>query len=245
MYNMSDEPVWVTDLREKVESVDYEKEIYVISAPRCGNTITRYILEHLTGYMSYGYIGSGGPTGIDSRGIATDIEPRDESGIIFKRHSGGPGRYTTDKMSPDTRMITIIRNPLDWSLRTATLPGNWIELYTDVVSRALSNDFKKAKIIFYESLMTEPETYVKQLAEFIDSPTERIDIFIKNIDVHMNGKKAPEQRTPNKLEPNLQGLSEEVRIHKWNAFISKFPKHVQDFFNHHYPDGKWNGQATE
>lgn len=237
----TEEAKWITERLERLESADYEKEIYVFSTPRCGNTITRYILEFLTGYASYGYIGSGGRRAIDGRGGVDHRSERDMSGIIFKRHLwSDAGRFTTDKLSQDTRAITIIRNPLDWYRRQALSPPGWIDVYTDIVDGAMSNSFEKTKIVFYESLMTDPAAYVRELAEFIDSPVEKLEKFIADIDQHMTGRKAPEQHHPNQLEPNLCGLSEEERIREWNELMLKFPEPVREFFNRHYPQGKWS-----
>ena len=240
----TDEAKWITELLERLESADYEKEIYVISAPRCGNTITRYILEFLTGYASYGYVGSGGKSAIDSRGGISRISGHDESGIIFKRHLwSDAGRFTTDKLSHDTRVIAIIRNPLDWYLRYPDglgFPKHWFNVCADIVDGAISNNFEKTKIVFYESLMTDPAAYVKELAEFIDSPVEKLEKFIVDIDQHMTGRKAPEQHHPNQLEPNLCELSEEERIREWNKLMLKFPESVREFFSLHYPQGKWS-----
>lgn len=231
---------WAQALRREIEEADYEKEIYLLSAPRQGNTITRYILEHLTGYKSYGYIGSGGTGGIDSRGrVAQNIKSSDKSGIIWKRHQYDHlGRFETEKQSPDSCLITIVRNPLDWKMRVGNSP-NWNKNYGAIIEGTLSGEFGRSKFVFYEEMVSDPSRYTKGLADFIDSPPERLEAFLENIGTHMNGKKAPEQKTPNQLEPNLSKFSEEERIQRWNDLMSKFSEPVQEFFNRNYPNGQW------
>lgn len=236
---MTAEP-WSLELRNRIESPDYKQEIYVISVPRSGNTITRYILEHLTRYESYGYAGSGGRSAIDNRCIAANIPTRDKSGIIFKRHAWSHQcRFSTDKESQDVVCITVIRNPLDIKLRREKLTPNTWETYTDVVTGALKSN-KPGKIVFYETLMSDPERYVRELAQLVRCPQDRLDEFLKDIDSHLSGpKKAPEQLTPNQLEPNVRNLPEDERINNWNQLMCLFPDRVQEFFNYHYPNGRW------
>jgi len=226
-------------LKESVEAPDYEKEIFVISVPRSANTITRYVLEHLTGYNSYGYIGSGGMNSVDSRGVAQNIDTRDSSGIIFKRHAWEPYRYTNDKAALDKRIVVIIRNPLDVRMR-GDFPESWNKLESGIIENATGNNNSiLTKIFFFESLMSDSTRHVKELAEFIDAPQEKLEKFLVNIDEHMSGKKAPEQKTPNRVEPHVRALSEGDRIQKWNALMNSLPEHSQTFFNYHYPNGLW------
>ncbi|MAI39207.1 MAG: hypothetical protein CL599_16925 [Alteromonas sp.] len=230
---------WAEELRKQVESADYEREIYVLSAPRQGNTITRYILEHLTGYRSYGYIGSGPQDGIENRGsVAQNITSYDTSGIIFKRHEfSHVGRFTTQKEAPDSRLVVIVRNPLDWQ-RRSNVP-KWLQQYADIIEGALSSDREHVKIFFYEALMTDRVRYVRELAEFLGSPAERLDTFLAGIESHMEGTKAPEQKTANQLEPNVCNVSDAKNLTDWKHLMSQLPDSVQEFFNHHYPECRW------
>ena len=230
-------------IRTEIEAPDYEKEIYVISAPRCANTITRYIVEHLTSYESYGYIGSGDRlTGIDNSPIAKNIDVRDSTGIIFKRHNWAPRRYTNDKVAPTMKVIAVIRNPLDWRLRNG-FHENWDEWDSQIVSSALEMG-EKAKIFFYEKLMKDPRAYVTEISEFISADEEKIHNFLENIGDHIKGRKAPEQQNPNTFEPNLSKLHHVERVRRWSALMQKFPIEVKDFFEKHYGhDGSWRAET--
>ena len=227
-------------MRTEIEAPDYEKEIYVISAPRCANTITRYIVEHLTSYESYGYIGSGEKlTGIDNSSIAKNIDHRDPTGIIFKRHTWQPHRYTNDKVADIMKVIAVVRNPLDWRRRDGYCEG-WGEWDSQIISHSLDMGEPKAKIFFYEKLMKDPKSYVSEIAEFISADQEKTRVFLENIEHHIRGKKAPEQNNPNALEPNLSDLRYVDRVKHWNALMRKFPTKVRDVFEKRYGhDGSW------
>ena len=227
----------------KAESPDYSQEIFLISAPRSANTITRYILEHLTGYTSYGYIGSGGHAGVDNGSVAKNVKNCNATGVIFKRHGWEPWRYLFKKEAPDKRVITIIRNPLDWRSRGIEFPDTWKTLDSRLIDSALSYKDHPSKIIFFESLMSDPEGCVRELAEFINSPVDRLEDFIKDIDTHMSGKKAPEQNKPNQVEPNVRKLPADERLREWEKLMSTFSETSQVFFNHHYPGGLWANKS--
>jgi len=255
---MNDE-AFFKQLDEKLKATDWEEEIYLLSMPRSANTVTRYILEHLTNYHSYGYIGSGGRQSVDNRGGVSKISANDRSstGIIFKRH----GWHAIYDPSPETKqsVILIVRNPLDLSLRRDPSMGGRLlppekQKKNAVAGFQLINDFLsydgRKLVIFYEQLMTDPAGYVKKLANFIDANPQKLQAFLGRLTKHLGSpgnarkKLAPEQTTPNQCEPNIKRVQATNSVPtistQWTTLIKDAPPDVRAFLIKHYgQDCKW------
>ena len=210
----------------------YDHSTWVISHPRSGNTYCRYILEHLTRFKSYGYIGSGAPDSVDNAGVLQGCADDffDPTGIIKKRHGFYP------EISEETskkNVIFIVRNPIDvrWRCKSDWDKDNprsfsWM-FYLEGINDYLALDDCPKMVIRYEDLVDKTEAVIDRMLRFLDLSDKagvyiRTNEFLANIDQHrqQSRSRAPESRIGNSM-CWTKDLSEDSMRAEWDALKTK------------------------
>ena len=207
----------LAELKNRINTPgEFEQVIYVISHPRSGNTYTRYILENITRFKSYGYIGSGDLDSIDNAGVLRDVPDSffDSSGIIRKRHGFYKEMYS--QTSPQ-KVIFILRNPIDIKYRdqeiwNSTTPSsfNW-KFYMKLVKQYLELSGFPKTMIRYEDLISNPKNSINSVIAFLD-PNASADMIIRkqdffdNLDFHIEKSR---KRTPQSFKAQAMSWAED------------------------------------
>jgi hypothetical protein len=149
----------------------------IVSYPRSGSTFVRYIIEHFTRRPT-----RGPPTStnlIDSPLIA---KYRNEKTVAFKIHGQDKTHqeYIQAFMARKIPLIFLMRNPMEMFPRHTGIQ-KWTTLACDAPIPPLSSDISyffdniktyesyegKKQIFYYEELVEEPASVIKQLCEFL------------------------------------------------------------------------------
>jgi len=161
-----------------------KQNITLLSYPRSGNTFTRYILEFLTGYSSLGYNND-----LDKPLLNVNKECR-----IFKKHGHTleEERYFNN-LSRESKFILLLRHPYECYVRHNSIhldTANFIKDFSKKDNLYIKNLIKfnlfmgEKKILFYEQLMTDHESYVQECSSFLNTDQSRVSEFLENYDFH-------------------------------------------------------------
>ena len=231
------------EIKRKINTPgEFDQVIYIISHPRSGNTFLRYILEHITRFRSYGYIGSGNNDSVDNVGVLRGKPDKfwDESGLIRKRH----GFYgELKKQTSPKKVVFIIRSPIDLQGRAYDIwerPSNRRESgktrYIRLVQKYLNYAESPKMLLRYEDLMSDLPKAVNDVLKFLEFENDpvinqRKKEFFENVDHHIGNsrKRAPESYKAEALGYE-KGLKKELVVERWRSLKEAWqPDHSEAF----------------
>lgn len=203
------------------------EKIYLLSFPRSGNTFTRYILEVLTGFPSRGYDHSFDRVSISNVGESSH-------GIIIKRHGHTAAEeQELANLSPDTKLILLIRNPIENFLRHK--PDSF-DAFLRKNETAFGSFFRNLRryrafsgpkmVVFYEDLATKPAIFVESLHSFVDSPLVGPKEFMAEYDRHFHASRSvygESQSDGKSAVVHSRDLSGQSRVLFWKRFFENCP----------------------
>jgi len=176
--------------RELLQKVtDYKgRKTFLLSYPCSGNTWTRYCLEYLTQRPTFN------AWLVDRRNIPigwqANFEVNLDKAPILKAH-----RIETEKFDKDTdQLILIVRNPKE-AIRRAEYQLDKKEhlseekkgkIYFDNLATFDSWNSENRILIYYEDLITNPESSLEKLLLFLDESPSKLPLFMQDYHKHQH-----------------------------------------------------------
>lgn len=223
------------------------KNIVLLSYPRSGNTITRYILEFITNYYSKGY---------DNYHDASLInQANNNMPYILKNHGHNEqDNYFLNNLSPiNNKLIFLFRHPYESYIRHNCLEREYCDINscynlvatakdTNLLNIQKFDNFKGEKInVFYEQLITDHKKFIMLLSDFVKGNSSKTLEIIENYNFHSNkcrdiyqNRKTGETVTLNsatvskkeliKFYRNKAGITPEQNLY----FLKKYKKFLLD-----------------
>lgn len=163
------------------------KKNILLSFPRSGNHLVRFIIEILTEKPTKGHINNSRDIpiykNIFSKNVNFNI--KDENDYIYHKYHG---RELLKDNCEWGDFILIIRNPKEVILRHCNfdlvklLKCNFIRTYFENIERFLNYNGRK-KIFYYEDMITNKKEFVKELYDFLEIKKEnKLKYLLNNTD---------------------------------------------------------------
>jgi hypothetical protein len=154
--------------------------LQILSYPRSGNHLARFIIEILTGHPTKGCSDTDIPLHKEKYKYPVNFNMKSNEFYGIKQHN-------YDCIGKDDKILFIIRNPREVLLRHPCTYQHddkyWDRMYFTVLDKFNSHQGKKL-IIFYEDLITKKRDTCAKIYDFLDDThkdEERLSYLMKNI----------------------------------------------------------------